>query len=464
MQYISRINGVETPAVSWNTAADVVRRHWTANPTAATPTLFNMLYTAPIGKDWSATDGDNTYFVGESVQPAHARLGASGCERWWNCPASVRLSVGQPNRETEAARRGTAAHEVAHLCLASGQDAAEYVGRTVKGVEIDAPIADGVQVYLDDCRATPGTEPAEYETRLSLAELDPPEPMFGTVDFDKYDAVTRTLYVKDYKNGYIWVSPKSKATRYYALAAMLKLGAGKPVSNIEVTICQPNGAGLDLKRDTFDSIELVEWAAELMTHASATQDPESPAVAGPWCTFCPVEGRCATQAAARLADAGAEFESFTDPAADPALPEVRLLTKAELGVLYGKAPLILAFLKSVAAAVAADTEGTGWKRVVKYGDAAWVDAETVADSLELFHEIDPWAPRKVVSPAVARGLITANLRPDHKTKKDAEAAARVALAGLIHNPKTGTQLVPLADKRPADTSPTNGAEFNQETC
>ena len=43
--------------------------------------------------------------------PAHSRLGASTSERWFNCPASVRLSDGIPSRESPYAAEGTLAHE-----------------------------------------------------------------------------------------------------------------------------------------------------------------------------------------------------------------------------------------------------------------------------------------------------------------------------------------------------------------
>ena len=385
----------------------------------------------------------------------HSELGASITERFWNCPGSVRLSRGAPNRETEASRRGTAAHEVAQMCLTRGQDAAEYVDRTVHGVVVDAGMADSVQVYLDDCRALQDVE-TWCEIRFDLAELNPPAPMFGTADFVAYSAATRTLYVHDYKNGYTPVAAEgNKQLRYYALGALLQIGKGKPVDTVHITICQPNSNGPALKRETFDVIDLMDWSVELVARAVDAMAPDAPTHAGAWCRFCPAAGTCETQARVRLADALQEFDAVI--AGDAASPEMRLLSPAQRAAIFRASPLIRQFLDDVEAAIKAYPEGTGYKVVATDGRSAWRDPDGAAFALEMAHGIDPWAPREIVSPAQARSRLADLIRPEHKTKKAAAEAARDALARLIFTPKTGTAIVPEADPRPA--LPTNGAEF-----
>lgn len=404
--------------------------------------------------------------VDHTTRP-HAELGASSSERWMNCPASVRLIRGIPNLDTAYSKRGTAAHEVAHMCLLSGQDAVEFIGRTVNDIEIDETIAEGVQVYLDNCRAHSVTE-KHYEVRFNLESLKPPSPMYGTSDFVGYDALTQTLYVDDYKNGFVYVDPRTPQLRYYALGALIWLGNEKPVSQITVTICQPNALGAALKTDTFDAIELVEWSRELIAAAHRTIEPDAPAVAGKWCAKpganCPVAGKCVVHAAHKLEAAQVQFADYLAPMRTP---EVRLLSAAERGAIHGAAEGLKAFLSAVEDSIKADAAGTGWKLVPTETRQAWLDKDEAAMSLRMDHGIDPYEPAEVISPAVARGKLKESLRVQRvaqhatgkkPTKKAAEADARVLLADLITDISSGTKLVPEADSRPA--IPTGGAEFD----
>lgn len=43
----------------------------------------------------------------------HARLSASGAERWMECPPSIKLSKGRPDTASQFAAEGTLAHAVA---------------------------------------------------------------------------------------------------------------------------------------------------------------------------------------------------------------------------------------------------------------------------------------------------------------------------------------------------------------
>lgn len=407
----------------------------------------------------------------------HSELGASSCERWWNCPASVRLSRGVPRTDTEASQRGTAEHEIAQMCLVNNQDAIEYVGRTIAGVEIDAEAAERVQVFLDDVRelipAVALRDSLMVEVKFSLESLNPPAPMFGTADVAVYVPVWRKLFVRDYKSGWHFVSATdNKQLKYYALGASLALGADHPVSEIEVSIIQPRHTSQQVRRDTFDAIELAEWSLELMNHAADTMEPDAPANAGPWCKFCPVEGSCQTRAAARLADAQIEFAEVMVPREDWAgevtvarLPDPRILTPAEVSHLLRRAPEIEDFITALRVhAVAAINRGEeipGWKLTATDGRTAWRD-QAEAETELLLLEVDPFAPRELISPAVARKALAATIRERLGAKvrgsaKQAEAEARATLAALTHKPKTGVALVPDTDPRPSLS--TGGSEF-----
>ena len=100
-------------------------------------------------------DAPNTASPGESL-PAHSPLGASGAERWMQCPGSVtllnRLAIAQPSDEPDYQRDGTTAHAGAAYALVTDQDAWEIVGHTFEGQTFTQEMAEAVQVYLEAVR------------------------------------------------------------------------------------------------------------------------------------------------------------------------------------------------------------------------------------------------------------------------------------------------------------------------
>src|SRR5208282_3610174 len=131
-------------------------------------------------------------------RPAHSKLGASGAERWMNCPGSVALlsELKLPESdEPEYRKLGTAAHEVACICLRNAFDAWELIGQTYICL-VDEDMVDAVQMYLDECRSLP-----EGDTFIEY-HVDAPEfhhDFYGTTDFACVSGTT--LYVRDYKHG-----------------------------------------------------------------------------------------------------------------------------------------------------------------------------------------------------------------------------------------------------------------------
>lgn len=82
----------------------------------------------------------------------HAVLGMSGADRWVLCPGSVKMESYYPNTSSKYADWGTAAHELADICLKSGEDAEDHLNRTffVGGnpYQVDMEMADCVNTYI----------------------------------------------------------------------------------------------------------------------------------------------------------------------------------------------------------------------------------------------------------------------------------------------------------------------------
>lgn len=435
---------------------------------------------------------------------AHSELGASGAYRWINCKGSWRMQKGRPNTSTLAAQKGTAEHAVAEMCLKSGQDAVEYIDRLVEEIMIDEPAADRVQEFVDHCRSV--SEMADQtwiEARFNLERFNPPVPMFGTVDFGSYIRTGKhsgILEIDDYKSGFIPVDAnQNPQLKYYALGAMLVLdAAGLPVTSVRAAIVQPRRKNTSCE---YEATELLAWSLELMEAAHATQAPDAPLNPGSWCGFCLAAGDCRARADHLLKIAQTQFHGVpvrpdsdvtwddvfgrpvdtVDPLgltlddltlesnlpALPAPPGHRAppnpegLSGEQLAEILHRAPEFTSWLKACAEEAqrrhwqGAD-QAPGWKVVEEdTGRPAWITA-TGDLALVAMSEwsVDPYAERKILSPAQMRGRLAAVL--PGKTKKARETAARAALREHLSRPARGYALVPESDPRAAVTS---GQEF-----
>lgn len=439
--------------------------------------------------------------VAPPALPEHSEHGASSTDRWWNCPASVALSRTLPNEESEYAKEGTRAHALAALCLDWHQDATEYVGRHVLGVEVDAEMAEHVQVYLDQCRTVIKwtAKPTNYaiERRFDLSKFGPPAPMYGTADFVAWSA--GTLYVIDlkYGQGVQVQAAGNPQLKYYALGAMLSLPDGVSVTNVKAMIVQPRAPGGPAIRSTdLDPLDLVEWSAELLQRAAATLEPDAPFVPGEWCTksFCRARYDCKARRDAVVKVAGAEFvevgwagrkcddcggsgecegdlgrlackgcggtgEAYDSSKRIVGLSDPRLLSPAEKSALLPAVEMLKKWASDFEAGAIADlsrgVEIPGWKIIPTRPSTDW-RSEAEADA-ELASDLGDtrWAPRELLSYAQARDALAKKM--PGKNADIRKAAAVAALADLVTTSSSGVKLVPDSD--PTPSIPTAGTEF-----
>lgn len=417
---------------------------------------------------------------------AHAKLSASGTERWWNCARSALLSEGAASVSSVYAEEGTAAHELANVCLEFPSDAHDHVGRVFNQHRVTAEMADAVQVYVDHCRQYRPDEGWEvhFERRFSLDALNPPVPMFGTADFVAYHPAKRRLVVVDYKHGrgILVKVAGNKQLRYYALGMLLTLPEGAEVETVEIAIVQPRAPGGGVNREEFPIQDLHGFSDELMRRAHATQAADAPMAAGAWCRFCPVSGRCPEQAAAAVRLAQDDFEADLDappalsyeealalmdgaaPKPQGAKPEApspcrqrnaSLLTPAELGAVLAQARFLKDWIASVeSAALALLRHGAavpGWKLVPKRPQRRWADPDKAAAALMRDFGLtrDQAHAVEVLSPAQAEAAVAASSRPLFSSAKEAKEHAKAWLADLIVSESSDLTLAPDSDDRTA---------------
>lgn len=280
--------------------------------------------------------------------PVHSKIGASTCERWWNCPGSVRLvEACPPQKESPYAAEGTAAHELGEICLRDGSDAASHIGEFAKnGYEFTDEMAEAVQMYLDVIRFDMATydlkiEDIKIEHRFHLSHID--EMAYGTNDCNLPVFLDKVV-VYDYKHGQgVAVdAEENKQLLYYALGAV-ELGE---YDTIEVVIVQPRAIHKDgpIRRWTITADDLHIFANELRERIKLTKKPKAEVKAGVWCkkTFCPAMATCP---AIRKTVETEAMVIFDRPS--PTLPSPETLSPETLCRILDTMPLAEEWFKAV---------------------------------------------------------------------------------------------------------------------
>lgn len=243
---------------------------------------------------------------------AHAKFGGSSAYRWMQCPGSIKMADATPPREPNRYMlEGTAAHELAEICLTAGHDAEEFIGRVVRGIEVDEEMAQCVQVYLDDVRSV-----VHSNTRMKLQverKVVLNDECFGTVDAMCFDPDTDWLYVWDYKHGAgQGVNAEgNQQLLFYATLAM-KANESKTFAGCTAKIVQPRFYGIDselaVQAVDFDMWDLVENLMAVEEAIAIAKSDDAPLVPGTHCHWCPAFDTCpaAFEYAAQMA--AAEFQ------------------------------------------------------------------------------------------------------------------------------------------------------------
>lgn len=131
----------------------------------------------------------------------HAKLSASGAERWVNCPGSVALSEGIADRDTQWSLEGTHAHEVLETVLRQSlriRNSKSSTGRTADiPREMMNHVLEVARFLFREHQKYPGSE-FLVEDRVHLDFISPD--MGGTFDAAVVDHFG-VLNVYDFKYG-----------------------------------------------------------------------------------------------------------------------------------------------------------------------------------------------------------------------------------------------------------------------
>lgn len=323
---------------------------------------------------------------------AHSKIGASSCERWWNCPGSVaKVASLPPQPDSLYALEGTAAHALAEYCLETNDDAINCIGLAIpkiEGFSVTEEMAEAVQVYLDVIRADMAkynVHPADLkiEHRFHLSHID--ESAFGTNDAN-IQIFGKKIIVYDYKHGKgVAVDAEdNKQGLYYATGAAY----GEDFEEVEIVIVQPRAIHRDgpVRRWRVSKDDLLRFSDELKGRIKLTKHGNASLHCGEWCkkTFCPAMATCpAVQSQVEKA----AMVAFSEPKVTLKAPEE--LNPMQLRRVLENIDLIEEYLKAVYAY--AETKANNGEHIDGFklvrgreGNRKWSDEGRVAMTLKKF--------------------------------------------------------------------------------
>lgn len=329
--------------------------------------------------------------------------------RWSACPGSVRMSKGITSQTSEFAAEGTFAHEVA---------AAMLTHNYLPTKDIPEEMKENLTIYFNEITRQLGPRFVSYdhairakalyvEHRFDISSVYPG--CFGTADAVVWDKFTRTLYVTDLKYGAgIAVEvAKNAQLLYYALGALITLKL--PVLRVVITVVQPRCPHQDgpVRSWTISAIDLLDFEADLVQFAKATEAPDAPLVTGGHCRFCPAAGVCPQVHKESTALAVSEFSPTTT------------YSPQNLADTLDKLDMIEAWCKSVRAFAYAEAQHgrtpPGYKLVSRRPTRKWVyDEKETVKAIVRKAKIDPnlWFNEPtLISPAQAEKVLKANNLP-----------------------------------------------------
>jgi hypothetical protein len=320
----------------------------------------------------------------------HSPFGGSGAHRWTVCPGSVRAQRGVADQPSVYAREGTAGHAVAALCLTEIQEAIEYTGRTVEGVEVGESLAEAVQDYIEvirnDKAARGGKLLVEVKFHLKALHAE----FFGTADCVRLgtDGVL-TVYDAKFGRGEIVEVKREDGSpnlqlAFYALGAINTLPATlyDEISRVELVVVQPRAWHVDgpVRRGQWIVAEIEAVGGELVAAANAARRPDAPLVAGPHCHFCRAAGTC--EALREYALSVAQIDFADSP--NFKVPDPAELTAGQLAHVLEAADVLETWLTAARARahIVAETIGIpGWKLVAKQARRKWADEAKAIEEL-----------------------------------------------------------------------------------
>ncbi len=233
----------------------------------------------------------------------HSATGASGADRWMNCPGSVGLIKKMGNKARKAGHEaafGTAAHTVASMCLEEGQEPWEFTD--VKMIIEDQyefivgeEMINSVQVYVDFVN----DKMEEFKDKDPVLHIEKPlqsrfhKDAWGTPDV-VIEVPNERLIVPDFKNGMMPVEVTGAQTKFYGCLAMEYMNSDV-VTIVSSYIIQPRAPHHHgpIRKAHHNPNDLKVWFKdEVIPAIEETKNKDAKLVIGAQCRWCDARDAC----------------------------------------------------------------------------------------------------------------------------------------------------------------------------
>ena len=361
----------------------------------------------------------------------HAKLSASGSERWLRCSGSVKAEDGIIERGSSFAAEGTAAHAVAEHCLFEGVSPDSLIGQTFEGYEVTNYMAEFVQSYVDYVKQFSGHH--MYEVRVDFSPWV--REGFGTCDamIIQDDGVLRVIDLK-YGQGIMVDAEQNTQAMLYALGAYEDYAHIYDINVIKITIHQPR---LDHVSEWEISVsDLLEWGEYVKRKAEECFKDDAPRTPGEkQCQWCKAKATCPALKSLTEQTLITMFDDLTPTTIKPA----DTLSDKQLRFALDNKKLIGGWLDAVEGLVVERLESgvsfEGFKIVEGRSLRKWGDEKDAAELLTKDYTDEQLYKKSFISVTQAEKLLG---------KKNIKQ-----LEGLIVKPSGKPTLAKHDDKRPA---------------
>ena len=348
------------------------------------------------------------------------------------CPGWVQMAQMWPEvGESEAAREGTAAHEIAEALAGIERTAVgpnrrdDYVGKLSEtGVAYTDEMYDAASLYADTVgdimRRTRvfGGPFLRIERRVPVKSVH--DKCYGTPDFWLFDANGLELFVVDFKYGFGMVEPfENWQLITYARGVLDELSqTAFDITKVKVNLCvvQPRAYHHEGPVRTWrtDYSTLVPFFESLKTSAHVAMSPAARTNSGPHCRDCQALPVCdsARNAAANAID---HIDSIRIDASDPVSQsaELKALRRAREAVEYRLSALETRISENIKNGVvyphfelAAGQARTRWNipvdALTAIGDASGIQLRKTSAVLTPNQAIKAGMPEEIVQQFVER--------------------------------------------------------------
>lgn len=403
----------------------------------------------------------------------HALLSPSSAHRWAHCPGSVVLTKDMPRTSSEFADEGTAAHELAAMCLGTGKNTSDFIDIIIhvdaRQFRVDDEMAGHVQKYVDLVRSM--NAETMVEQKVNISSITGEKDASGTSDAVLIDGAELIIVDLKYGRGVKVDAENNEQLAIYAAAAVEQFDILGEIDRVRMVISQPRldhvsewAQSLEQLRHFINGIKVaagfVRGALALAEEQAGFINPTNLKPGDKQCKFCDAKATCpalARQVLNTVADDFVDLDATIKTQIDGATDRVTQFDNVKLGECLDAVDLIEGWCKAVRARVESELLAgntvQGYKLVEgRRGSRKWIDEEEVEATMKAMRiKKEDMYDFSLISPTSAEKLAKSGVIGERQWPK---------LKEHITQSEGKPSVAPESDKRPAITVQATADDFD----